>query len=202
MKSLLITKLRDKESSLEEFRTAAYHLGDTLAHITMSHFQKKEITVETPLGETTGACFDEPVVLVPILRAGLVLLPPFLSLFPWARVGIIGLRRNETTAIADKYYENFPELSYKDHIIVLDPMLATGGSAINAIKCLLEKGADLNKIKMVCMIGATEGIQAFKAEYPSIDLIIAQEDSVLTDDKFIYPGLGDFGDRFFGTEIS
>jgi len=200
MKSLLISKLRDKATPIAEFRSAAYQLGDTLAHITMSHFQKKEVSIQTPMGETTGVCFDEPVVLVPILRAGLVLLPPFLSLFPTARVGIIGLKRNETTAIADQYYENFPKLSSEDQIIILDPMLATGGSAIKSVRCLLDKGAHPNKIKMVCMIGATEGIHLFKNQFPQVDLIIAQEDSVLTEEKFIYPGLGDFGDRFFGTE--
>jgi len=200
MKSLLITKLRNKDSTIQEFRNAAYHLADTLAHITMSHYEKNEITVQTPLGDATGLSFDEPVVLVPILRAGLVLLPPFLSVFSGARVGLIGLKRNEKTAVADMYYENFPKISSRDHIIVLDPMLATGGSSIKAIQHLEQKGANLQKMKMVCMIGATEGIEAFKKAYPQVELILAQEDPILTKEKFIFPGLGDFGDRFFGTQ--
>jgi len=200
MKSLLITKLRDKNTPREQFRSASYHLGSTLAHMTMSRFAKREISVQTPLGEAAGVAFDHPLILVPILRAGLVLLPSFLELFPQAKVGIIGLKRNETTAIADQYYENFPLITREDYIVVLDPMLATGGSAIRSINCLLEKGADIKKIKMVCMIAATEGVQVFKSQFPEVDLILAQEDPTLTDDKFIYPGLGDFGDRFFGTD--
>jgi len=200
MKSLLITKLRDKNTPRADFRAASYHLGSTLAHITMSRFRKRDITIQTPLGEASGVSFDKPLMLVPILRAGLVLLHPFLDLFPEAKVGIIGLKRNETTAIADQYYENFPTISSEDHIVVLDPMLATGGSAIKSINCLLDKGADIEKIKMVCMIAASDGVKRFKSQFPEVDLILAQEDPTLTDEKFIFPGLGDFGDRFFGTD--
>ncbi|NGX58249.1 MAG: Uracil phosphoribosyltransferase [Chlamydiae bacterium] len=202
MKSILMTTLRNKDSSLEEFRSAAMRLGSTLAHNTLSEFTKKEISVITPLGETTGYCFDEPVMLMPILRAGLVLLPPFLTIFPHARVGIIGLKRNETTAIADMYYENLPELTPDENVIILDPMLATGGSALKALHLLEEKGVNPSKIKMVCMIASTEGLKTVKSQFPQLDLIVAQEDLELTKEKFIYPGLGDFGDRFFGTEYT
>lgn len=194
-----MTLLRDKETSIEEFRKASFHLSSFLAHCAMDRLPKQSVDIKTPLGNTRGKVYQQPTMLVPILRAGLAMLPPFLDLFPSARVGFIGFKRNEKTAIADMYYENIPEISRDETVIILDPMLATGGSAHKAVECLIKKGARPAQIQMVSMIGSTEGIAFFKKQFEDIELILAEEDPELTDEKFIFPGLGDFGDRFFGT---
>lgn len=140
-----------------------------------------------------------PTVLVPILRAGLALLPPFTSTFPNASIGILGIKRDENTALPHKYYEKLPTLSTTDLIFILDPMIATGGTARLAIKALLERGASPENITLISVIASEEGIRSVQHDYPQVVLHIVATDPALSDKKMIVPGLGDFGDRYFGT---
>lgn len=199
MKKTLITILRNRDSTVEEFRKAADLLGTVLAVECDSLFPKATIFVETPLARTHGTCFKHPFVLVPILRSGLTLLPPFMRFHPDASVGFIGARRDEATAIPKLYYTNLPPFTQDNPILLLDPMIATGGSASLAVKVLKEAGAVENQITLISFIASPEGISSFQKECPEVNLIVAQVDEGLNDHKFIMPGLGDFGDRYFGT---
>ncbi len=200
MKSTLITILRDKNTTAIEFRRASEQLGLMLAHLVHVGLESENVIVETPLGAAKGHRFSQSVILLPILRAGFALLPPFLTVFPGAKVGMIGLKRHEKTAIADIYYENLPSIGSQDQVIVLDPMIATGGSVLKVLDILKERGVAQEKITTVHVVSAPEGLKAVRKKYPRIKIIAAQEDEKLTSDNFIYPGLGDYGDRFFGTE--
>ncbi len=199
MKSTLLTTLRDKHSTIEEFREASDKMGEILAHTVMTGFEKEVVDIETPMGPTKGHRFNREVLLVPILRTGLVLLSPFLKVFPKAKVGMVGVRRNEETATPEYYYHNIPEVSSNAEVIVLDPMLATGGSVSYAVDLLMKQGVKEEQITAVFVISAPEGIEAFTKRFPNIRILIAEEDEKLTPNKFIFPGLGDFGDRYYGT---
>lgn len=199
MKDILLTTLRNKTSSQAEFRSATEKLGAVLANEASAFLERRHTDIETPLATFPGNVLKNEVVLIPILRSGLALLPPFLKYFDSAKVGFIGMRRDEDTAIAHCYYENLPKISTDDNIIILEPMLATGGSAFYAIQKLLEKGFKQEKMILVSIIGASEGVAKIESELPNVHLVLAQYDTLLTSNKFILPGLGDFGDRYFGT---
>lgn len=199
IKETLITKLRNKETTQAEFREATHLLALLLASEAVATLETVPHKVTTPLGVAEGAVLKRNVVLVPILRSGLVLLAPFLELLPHAKVGMLGLKRDEETAIARGYYTSLPEITGEEEIFVLDPMLATGGSAVKAIEILIAAGAKEERITGVFVISAPEGISALKTHYPKVRCIIAQQDQYLTPHKYIFPGLGDFGDRFYGT---
>lgn len=199
MKDLLISILRNQNSDMQEFRRASELLATTLAAESDQFIRKNTLEIDTPLAKTEGVILPKQVLLVPILRAGLTFLPPFLKFYPDALVGFIGARRDETTAIPHLYYVKIPSFSPENPILLLDPMLATGGSSCLAIDTLLEKGACESQITLVSAIAAPEGIDHLKAQHPGVHTIIAQVDQHLDPHKFIYPGLGDFGDRFFGT---
>ncbi|MCP5505963.1 MAG: uracil phosphoribosyltransferase [Chlamydiales bacterium] len=172
--------LRNRETPMVEFKKSAHALAKHIAQEVKQEIQAEEI------------------VLVPILRAGMALLPPFMETFPKARVAFIGIHRDEN-AQPHLYYEKFPPFSENDHFIILDPMIATGGSTLLTLKKLLSLGAHPSRISIVSMIGAPEGKEAILAPYPKIHLHIAILDTKLDAKKYIVPGLGDFGDRFFGT---
>ena len=138
--------------------------------------------------------------MLPVIRSGLSLLPTFLKYYQNAKVGFVGLARDEETAQAHWYYKKLPALSGKEYIIILEPMLATGGTALLVLEELKNSGADMNKIIFVSVVCAPEGIEKINAEFPSVKIITVGVDSHLNDKKFIVPGLGDFGDRYFGTE--
>lgn len=199
MKDILLTTLRNKNSTLAEFRSATEKLGAILANEASLFIERMHTDIETPLATFPGATLKNNVVLIPILRSGLALLPSFLKYYESANVGFIGMRRDEETAIAHCYYENLPRISTEDTIIFLEPMLATGGSALSAIQRLLNKGFKQEKIILVSIIGATEGVSKIQCDLPNVHLVLAQYDTQLTTNKFILPGLGDFGDRYFGT---
>jgi uracil phosphoribosyltransferase len=199
MKDILLTTLRDRHSTLSAFRNATEKLGAILATEASVFLERRHTDIETPLATFPGSTFKSNIVLIPILRAGLALLPPFLKYYEEAKVGFVGMKRDEDTAIAHCYYENLPHISFDDQIIILEPMLATGGSACCAIKKLLEQGYKQEKMILVSIIGATEGVTKIQTELPSVHLVLAQYDTQLTSNKFILPGLGDFGDRYFGT---
>jgi uracil phosphoribosyltransferase len=155
------------------------------------------IEVETPLESTSGARLSAGVVFVPILRAGLGMLDPAMGIIPGSSVGYIGMERNETTAEANCYYAKMPDLSASSQVFVLDPMLATGGSAAQCVEQVKAHGA--KRITMVCIIAAPEGIAAFEATHPDVPVLAGKIDRELNDQKYILPGLGDFGDRLFNT---
>lgn len=199
-KKILMTKLRDKTISRAEFRKVANQLAYILAHEAMEHLQTKKVTIETPLEKTTGEKISDEIVLVPILRSGITMVETFLYYFENAAVGVVGLKRDEKTAQAHWYYENLPAISQNTQVIILDPMLATGGTACEILKKLQKQGASLKKTIFVSMVCAPEGLEKVRAEFPEVKIITAAVDEKLNKEKFILPGLGDFGDRYFGTE--
>jgi uracil phosphoribosyltransferase len=204
MKQTFLTILRDKNTSGNDFRIAAEKLGYILANEAADYLEKKELNVETQLGNAKGTKLKNDIILVPILRSGIALLNPFLKFFEnlgiEQRVGFVGLQRDEKTAIASLYYDKIPKINENSDVILLDPMIATGGSACDALKILVEKNIKEEKIIFAAVIAAEEGLKKVKTEFPKIKIIIPQVDKELNDKKFIVPGLGDFGDRYFGTE--
>lgn len=200
MKKTLITSLRDRNISIEQYRQAADQLGTILAIESDVLFPKATVFVETPLARAHGVRLKHEVVLVPILRSGLVMLPPFMRFHPGASVGFIGTRRDEKTAIAELYYSKLPTFTSENPILLLDPMIATGGSATVAVEVLKRAGATEKQITLISFIAAPEGIANFQKNCPEVGLIVAQVDEELDEKKRIIPGLGDFGDRYFNTE--
>jgi len=199
MKKVLTTILRDKLTPIDQFRYASDHLATQLAYEVASRLCKEAQTVTTPLGLSHGVKLLNSVVFIPILRAGLALLHPFLKVFPKARVGMVGMERDEETAEARLYYQKLPKIQPEDEVIILDPMLATGGSSIKVFERLTEMGVKEDKITMVCVISAPQGIERIQSKYPESHLYVVEEDEELTSNFLIYPGLGDYGDRYFGT---
>lgn len=199
MKKTLITILRNRNATVEQYRQATEQLGTVLAVECDALFPKATTFVDTPLARTHGVCFKHESVLVPILRSGLVLLPPFMRFHPNASIGFIGTRRDEKTAVPELYYAKLPPFTHDNPILLLDPMIATGGSAALAVKVLKEAGAIEKQITLISFIAAPEGILRFQKECPEVGLVVAQVDEGLDEKKRIIPGLGDFGDRYFGT---
>lgn len=199
MKNALVTILRDRNTPAEEFRQAAHQLADFLAAEAAALAIEEPKTVETAFAKVEGKKIVQRTILVPILRAGIALFPSFLKYFPQAPVGFFGIKRDEKTALPHLYYENIPKLLPTDLVFILDPMIATAGSSLLAIEHLTAQGVPPSKIVLVGIIGATEGLQKIKKAYPYLTIIIAVEDPELNAQKFIVPGLGDFGDRYFLT---
>lgn len=199
MKKALITILRNRTTSIEQFRHAADQLATVLAVECDALFPKASVVVDTPLAQTQGVCYKSEPVLVPILRSGLVLLPPFMRFHPGASIGFIGTRRDEKTAIPELYYTKLPPFNQDNSILLLDPMIATGGSAAMAVQVLKAAGAVEKQITLIAFIASPEGIARFQEEYPDVGLVVAQVDERLDEQKRIIPGLGDFGDRYFST---
>lgn len=199
MKKVLLSVLRNKNTDIKNFRETAEKLALMLAGQVGGLLDKEKIEMTTPIDKTYGTKIKNDIVIVPILRSALSMLSPFLKFFEKASVGFLGLRRDEKTAIANLYYKNFPKIKHTDDVILLDPMIATGGTGLQAIKILKESGVAEDKIIFVSIICSKEGVNRIKKEYPSVNIIYVAQDEKLTDKKFIIPGLGDFGDRFFGT---
>jgi uracil phosphoribosyltransferase len=194
----IVTHLRDRTTKPATFRTLAYQISSLLAFEATRDLTTREITVETPLEPHPGRILSEPIVLVPILRAGISMVTPFTDLLPDVSVGYIGLERDEQTAVARSYYCKLPSLGTK-RVLILDPMLATGGSAVQAIELVNSHGAQLKDLSLVCIVCAPEGVRAVEALAPGIKIYAAALDRELNARKFILPGLGDFGDRLYGT---
>ncbi len=155
------------------------------------------MTVVAPLGPARGRRITGDVVVVPVLRAGLGMLDAILELIPTARVGHIGLQRDELTAVASRYYSKLPKDLHDSFVLMIDPMLATGGSAVVALDMLREVGA--RDARMICIVAAPEGIALVERHHPDVHIYTPVVDTGLNDHKFIVPGLGDFGDRLYGT---
>ncbi|MBN8689666.1 MAG: uracil phosphoribosyltransferase [Armatimonadetes bacterium] len=192
----LLTTLRDVECEPQRFRIAARTLSTILILEATRSMKLTERKVRTPLEEMTDASLGQGLAVVPVLRAGLSMLEPALEIFPDVAVGYIGLERNERTAVAHSYYCKLPVLKGK-FTLCLDPMLATGGSASQAITLLKESGAD--KIVMVSVISAPDGVETLQNDHPEVEVYTAALDRELNIMKYIVPGLGDFGDRLYGT---
>jgi uracil phosphoribosyltransferase len=192
----LLAQLRSTETNPQEFRRSAKILGTILALECTSALPQRGGKVTTPLEETDALLLGTPLAVIPILRAGLSMLEPFLELFPDVAVGYIGLERNEETAEASSYYCKLPALHNKVAIVV-DPMLATGGSAAQAID-LLKTECPL-EIHLVSVVAAPEGINHINKRHPDVPITVVAIDRELNDRKYILPGLGDYGDRLFGT---
>jgi uracil phosphoribosyltransferase len=192
-----ITQLRDQSTSSERFRVAMQRLSALVFAEASNGISLNAIDVQTPITNTIGHEFAKPVVLVPILRAGLGMVDGILSLVPDAVVAHVGIARDEATAKPQSYYAKLPPLLSNAEVFVLDPMLATGGSAVSAVQQLKDVGAKI--IKLVGIIAAPEGVTAFEAAHPDVPVFTAALDEKLNDKSYIVPGLGDAGDRYFGT---
>lgn len=192
-----ITYLRDEETKQYQFRLALKRIAYILASEVSKNFELIETEVKTPLEMTTGYKIEKGVVLVPILRAGLSLVEAFLEMIPYAKVGHIGLRRDEKTFQPIDYYYKAPDNLGAYTVIILDPMLATGGSASVAAEFLKGKGA--KEIIMANLIAAPEGVKRMEQDHPDVKIYTAQLDRGLNEYAYIVPGLGDAGDRTFGT---
>lgn len=195
-----MTILRNASTKRSTFRTAAHHVTRIIASKTAEYMPTTHITIDTPIAPTEGITFAHQILLIPILRSGMAMLPAFLEIFPDAAVGVVGLKRDEKTAQAHWYYENIPSFDARTQIIILDPMIATGGTALETLNFLCNKGAQQKNIIFSSIVSAPEGISAIKKEFSDITIICAGHDQKLNPHKFIIPGLGDFGDRYFGTE--
>lgn len=192
----LITRLRSRDTSSEQFRALTRALTTLLLAEATRVLPTRAVTVHTPLEATQGVELDGGIVAVPILRAGLGMLEAVLNLLPDATVGYFGLERDEETAIATSYYCKLPSMQGKT-ALVLDPMLATGGSASFAAERLYHDGAA--HVALLCVVAAPEGIRLLEERFPDLHVITAAIDRELNSRKYILPGLGDFGDRLFGT---
>jgi uracil phosphoribosyltransferase len=193
----ILLSLRDSRTDHEMFRRMAVRISVMLATEALRTLPTRPATVSTPLGDAAGRRLAIDVVVVPVLRAGLGMLDAVLELVPGARVGHIGLQRDERTAVASQYYSKLPSNLAGSHVLLIDPMLATGGSAVFALDLMKQAGA--RRIQMICIVAAPEGIACVEAEHPDVEIFTPVVDHGLNDQKYILPGLGDFGDRLYGT---
>ncbi len=192
-----ITMLRDKTTPVKEFRSLANEIALLMGYEATRDLPLNDREVETPLAIAKGKEVTKQVAVVPILRAGLGMVDAILSLIPSAKVGHIGLYRDPETHLPVEYYCKLPTEIEQRTVIVVDPMLATGGSAAAAIDFIKQKGA--KKIKFMCLIAAPEGVKVLSEAHPDVDIYIGALDEKLNDHCYIVPGLGDAGDRLFGT---
>ena len=189
--------IRDIETGHKRFRELATEITKFVCYEALKHIKTKEVTVETPVAEANCRQIDTDIVVVPILRAGVGMLEGILELVPTARVGFVGLYRDEETKQPVTYYERFPREIEGGTCIVIDPMLATGGSTVAALDLLKENGAE--DIVVICIVTCPEGIALVEAAHPDVKIYAAAIDDKLNEKKYIVPGLGDAGDRLFGT---
>lgn len=192
-----LMELRDARTAPPAFRRAANRISVLLAAEALRDIPSTASVVETPLGPANGRRVTTDVVVVPVLRAGLGMLDAVLEILPAARVGHIGLQRDEATAIASKYYSKLPPNLGASYVLMIDPMLATGGSAVAAIDVIRSTGA--RAIRMICIVAAPEGVRLVEERHPDVAIYTPVVDRELNAHKFIVPGLGDFGDRLYGT---
>lgn len=193
-----LATLRDSSTPPELFRRVAVRISLLLAAEATRDVPSVEGTVNTPLGPAPARRLVADVVVVPVLRAGLGMLDAILELIPSARVGHIGLQRDEMTAIASQYYSKLPADLSGSVVLMIDPMLATGGSAVAALDLLRRAGA--RDVRMICIVAAPEGIALVERHHPEVTIFTPVVDQGLNAHKFIVPGLGDFGDRLYGTQ--
>lgn len=192
-----ITMLRSENTTVKDFRELANEIALLMGYEATKDLELEDVRVKTPITETTGKTVGKQVALVPILRAGLGMVDALMSLIPAAKVGHIGLYRAPDTHEPVEYYCKLPTDIEQRQVLVLDPMLATGGSAVAAIDFIKKRGA--KKIKLVNIIAAPEGVKAVMDAHPDVDIYVGALDECLNENCYIVPGLGDAGDRLFGT---
>lgn len=196
LEDALVT-LRDASTPTALFRREAHRVGAIVATEATRDLPTRVVAVETPLERTTGHQLATDIVIVAVLRAGLSLVDAVMALVPTARIGHVGLKRDETTAVATRYSSHLPPSLSESVVLLVDPMLATGGSAIMAVDVLKQAGA--TRIRVLCVVAAPEGVAALAAAHPDVDVYTGALDRELNTKKYIMPGLGDFGDRLYGT---
>lgn len=192
-----LTILRRKDTPHGQFRRTVSNAASILAYEAMREIELREVSIDTPLESTTGYEVATQVMVVPIMRAGLGMVDGFVRYLPDARVGHLGLQRDEETHRPVDYYSNVPSGVDDAHVFVVDPMLATGGSASRAVEHLKEAGG--TQFTFACLVAAPEGVNRLEEEHPDVSVVTAALDRELDDNAFIRPGLGDAGDRIFGT---
>jgi uracil phosphoribosyltransferase len=191
-----LTRLRDERTGPQEFRRVLSEVAALMLYEATRTFAVQPVSVQTPLAPARGWQLQREVVLVPVLRAGLGMLDSILQLIPHARVGLIGLKREETTLRATFYHKSLPPDLSRFEVILIDPMLATGGSAVAAMDLLSQQG--VKGVRLVNLVAAPEGIRRVRAHYPRLPIFTAAVDKKLNRKGYILPGLGDAGDRLFG----
>jgi len=189
--------IRDVETGHKRFRELATEITKFVCYEALKNIRTKEVTVQTPVANATCRKIDTDIVVIPILRAGVGMLEGILELVPTARVGFVGLYRDQETKLPVTYYESLPRQIEGGTCILIDPMVATGGSTVAAIDILKENGAD--NIVVVCIVTCPEGIKVVEEAHPGVRIYAAAIDEKLNEKKYIVPGLGDAGDRLFGT---
>lgn len=190
--------LRDKNTPNHQFRNVLSRVAGMMAFEVTHNFGVQKYSIQTPLEKTSGVKLKEDIVIVPILRAGLGMVEGFMNVLPEARVGHVGLYRDEETLEPVDYYSKFPKTLSKSLVLLIDPMLATGGSAKAALTFLKNKGA--KNIRFVCLVASPVGVKILQKNHPDVDIFCASVDRGLNNNGYILPGLGDAGDRVFGTE--
>jgi len=192
-----LSRLRDKNTSSDDFRRHVREVSALLFAQASADLETRPVEIETPIERTTGTALSRSVVLVPILRAGLGMVDGVWPLIPTAQVAHIGIYRDDATAKPQPYYSKVPPGLGDGDVFLLDPMLATGQSAVEAVNQLKSYGA--KRIRFVCLIAAPEGVETFHAAHPEIPITTGALDRALNERSYIVPGLGDAGDRYFGT---
>lgn len=190
--------IRDEKTGTKDFRQTVSEIGMLMAYEITRDLPQKEIEVQTPVAVAKCHALAKEVVIVPILRAGLGMVDGITALIPTAKVGHIGLYRDEETLEPNEYYAKFPSVITEATVLVVDPMLATGGSVIHAIDVLKKRG--VKNISYVGLVGAPEGVKRVQEVHPDVDIFLAALDEKLNDKGYIVPGLGDCGDRLYGTK--
>lgn len=193
-----LTQMRNKNTGTKDFRQNLDEVAGLMAYEISRDLPLAPVTIDTPMGSCDTYELEKSVVLIPILRAGLGMVDGILDLIPTAKVGHVGLYRDEETLQPHEYYAKFPVNMRDSIVMVLDPMLATGGSASATISLLKKQGCKI--IKLVCLVGAPEGVELMKKDHPDVDIYLASLDEKLNEVGYIVPGLGDAGDRIFGTK--
>ncbi|WP_283583536.1 uracil phosphoribosyltransferase [Limosilactobacillus difficilis] len=196
-----LTQIRDKRLGTKGFREIVKELATLMAYEVSRDMPTKDIEIETPMGKTTQKVLaGKKVAIVPILRAGLGMVDGFTDLIPAAKIGFIGMYRDEKTLQPHEYFVKLPYDITERELFIVDPMLATGGSAVDAVGALVKRGCDPKNMKFACLVSAPEGVKTFRKEYPDVNLYTCALDDHLNEDGYIVPGLGDAGDRLFGTK--
>lgn len=196
-----LTMIRDKHVGTKFFRETVREIATLMAYEVSRDMPLKDVEIETPMGKTTQKeLAGKKVAIVPILRAGLGMVDGMTDLIPAAKIGFIGMYRDEKTLQPHEYFVKLPNDIAERQIFIVDPMLATGGSAIDAVSALVKRSCDPKNMKFACLVSAPEGVKAFRNAYPDVNLYTCALDDHLNEDGYIVPGLGDAGDRLFGTK--
>lgn len=198
MNEVLLSILRDKNTDIGEFRRVSDQLANLVSAETLAKLTTPVQGIETPVGTANGSASPDDVMFVPIVRAALAILPAFIEMVPAAPVAFLGIERDESTALPNIYYQKFPPVMPAKAVII-DPMLATGGTATMAVDILVDLGLDIDNIYFAGVIAAQHGLDVLAEKIPFSNITVAAIDPELNDKKYIVPGLGDYGDRYYGT---